>query len=165
MRGAMYEKMKKYDEAEAEFRKVLEKNPDNSSALNYLGYMLADRGVRLDEAQKMISRALELDPDNGAYLDSLGWVYFRQNKLEEAENYLKRSLEFIKNDPTVHDHLGDVYFKQGRLKEAVTQWQASLKQWESNAPADIDPEQVAKITKKLESARVRLARENSTKQN
>jgi tetratricopeptide (TPR) repeat protein len=165
MRGAMYEKMKKYDAAEAEFRKVLEKNPDNSSALNYLGYMLADRGVRLDEAHKMISRALELDPDNGAYLDSLGWVYFRQNKLEEAENYLKRSLEFIKNDPTVHDHLGDVYFKQGRLKEAVTQWQASLKQWESNAPADIDPEQVTKINKKLESARVRLARENSTKQN
>jgi tetratricopeptide (TPR) repeat protein len=165
MRGAMYEKMKKYDAAEAEFRKVLEKNPDNSSALNYLGYMLADRGVRLEEAQKMISRALELDPDNGAYLDSLGWVYFRQNKLEEAENYLKRSLESIKNDPTVHDHLGDVYFKQGRLKEAVTQWQASLKQWEMNAPADIDPDEVAKINKKLESARVRLARENSTKQN
>jgi tetratricopeptide (TPR) repeat protein len=165
MRGAMYEKMKKFDAAEAEFRKVLDKNPDNSSALNYLGYMLADRGVRLDEAEKMISRALELDPHNGAYLDSLGWVYFRQNKLEEAETYLKRSLEFIKNDPTVHDHLGDVYFKQGRLKEAVTQWQASLKQWESNAPADIDSAEVAKITKKVESARVRLARENSPKQN
>lgn len=165
MRGAMYEKMRKFDAAEAEFRKVLDKNPTNSSAMNYLGYMLADRGVRLEEAEKLILKALELDPDNGAYLDSLGWAYFRQNKLDEAENYLKRSLQLIKNDPTVHDHLGDVHFKQGRLKEAVTQWQAALKQWESNAPADIDQAEIAKINKKLESARVRMARENTTKQN
>jgi tetratricopeptide (TPR) repeat protein len=165
MRGAMFEKMKKYDAAEAEFRKVLEKNPNNSSAMNYLGYMLADRGVRLEEAEKLIVKALDLDPDNGAYLDSLGWAYFRLNKLEEAERYLKRSLAVIKNDPTVHDHLGDVYFKQGRLKEAVTQWQAAIKQWEANAPADIDHAEMAKINKKLESARVRLARENSAKQN
>jgi tetratricopeptide (TPR) repeat protein len=163
-RGAMYERMKRYDAAESEFRKVLEKNANNASALNYLGYMLADRGVRLDEALRLISKALELDPDNGAYLDSLGWVYFRQNKLPEAENYLRRSLEFIKNDPTVHDHLGDVYFKQGRLKDAISQWQVSLKQWETSPPADVDPAEMNKIAKKLENARVRLARENSVQQ-
>jgi len=74
MRGAMYERMKKYDAAEAEFRKALAIDPDSASVLNYLGYMLADRDVRLDEAHKMIARALELDPGNGAYLDSMGWV-------------------------------------------------------------------------------------------
>src|SRR5262249_11477765 len=76
MRGAMFEKQKKLDLAEAEFRRVLASNPENPSALNYLGYMFADRNVHLDEAQKMIKHALELDPGNGAYLDSLGWVYF-----------------------------------------------------------------------------------------
>lgn len=161
MRGAMYERQKKYDLAEAEFRAVLTANPQSAGALNYLGYMLADRNVRLEEAKELISRALEIDPQNGAYLDSLGWVYYRMNKLDEAELHLRRALDKISTDPTVHDHLGDVYFKQGKLKEAIAQWQNSLREWESSAQAEADPAEVAKVTKKLESARVRLAKEQS----
>lgn len=161
MRGAMLERLKKYDDAEAQFRKVLESNPDNASALNYLGYMFADRNVRLDEAQKLIGRALELDPQNGAYLDSMAWVYYHQNRLPEAENLLLNALSKIGKDPTVRDHLGDVYFKQGKTKDAITQWQAALKEWENSSQADLDPAEVAAVTKKLESARVRLAKETS----
>jgi Tfp pilus assembly protein PilF len=167
MRGAMYERIKNYDGADAEFRKVLELNPDNAGALNYLGYMYADRGIRLDEAQKLISRALELEPENGAYLDSLGWVYFRENKLEEAEQALERALskKEIGGDPTVHDHLGDVYFKLGKTKDAITQWQASLK--EADTPdnqSEMEPGELANIGKKLEDAKVRLARESGAAQ-
>jgi tetratricopeptide (TPR) repeat protein len=160
MRGAMLEKMKKNDEAETEFRKVLAIDPNNPSALNYLGYMLADRNLRLQEAQQLISRALELDPNNGAYLDSLGWVYFRMGKFDQAEAALRRALEQISNDPTVHDHLGDTYLQQGKLKEAIAQWQASVKQWEASSQADQDPAEIAKIHKKLENAKVRLAKES-----
>ena len=123
--------------------------------------MLADRNVRLDEAEKMVSRAVELDPQNGAYLDSLGWVYYRQDKLVQAETYLRRALERIGKDPTVHDHLGDVYFKEGKIREAITQWQASLKEWDSSPQSEMDPVEIAKITKKLESARVRVAQESN----
>jgi tetratricopeptide (TPR) repeat protein len=158
-RGAMFERMKNFDSAEAEFRKVLSSDPDNAGALNYLGYMLADRDVRLDEAQKMISRALELDPENGAYLDSLGWVLYRQNRLDQAEDNLRKALELIKEDPTVHDHLGDVYLKEGKVREAITQWQTSLKEWEKTPSSDADPQDIAKVTKKLEGARVRVAKE------
>lgn len=161
MRGAMYEKLKKYDAAETEFRKVLEINPGNASALNYLGYMLADRNVRLSEAHQLISKAVEAEPNNGAYLDSLGWVYFRMGKLEEAEAHLLRALERFSRDPTIHDHLGDVYFKQGRLKDAIAQWESSLREWDNAAPSEKDPAEVAKVQKKLESAKVRLAKENS----
>lgn len=161
MRGAMYERAKKYDAAEAEFRKVLELDPENSSALNYLGYMLADRNVRLEEALRAISKAVELDPNNGAYLDSLGWVYYRLNKLDEAESYLRKALERVSRDPTVRDHLGDVFAKKGMLKEAIAQWEVALKEWETSAPTEKDPGEVAKITKKLEGARVRLAKESS----
>jgi tetratricopeptide (TPR) repeat protein len=161
MRGAMYEKMKKFDAAEAEFRKVLEMNPDNSSALNYLGYMLADRNVRLQEALTMIKRALDREPGNPAYLDSLGWVYFRLDKLSEAESSLKASLEKMSRDPTVHDHLGDVYFKLGRTKEALAQWERSLKEWDSTPAPDQEQTEIAKVHKKVEGARVRLARETS----
>lgn len=163
MRGAMYERTKQFDLAEQEFRKALEIDPDNASVLNYLGYMFADQNTRLDEAEKMIQRALELDPHNGAYLDSLGWVYYRMGRLEEAEKYLRRALQRISRDATIRDHLGDVLFRMGRVKEAIVEWEIALKEWEANSPAEKDPAEVAKITKKLESARVRLAQESGSR--
>lgn len=163
MRGAMYERMKKYDASEAAFRKVLEVDSDNAGALNYLGYMLADRGVRLDEAYQLIKKAVDLDPNNGAYLDSLGWVYFRQGKLQEAQDQLQRAIDRMATDPTVHDHLGDVYFKLGKTREAITQWQASLKAFQGATQSDSDPEEIAKVNKKLDEARVRLAQETRKK--
>ncbi len=159
MRGAMYEREKKYDQAEQTFRKVLESDPTNASALNYLGYMLADRNVRLPEAQDYIQRAIKLDPNNYAFLDSLGWVYYRLNKLSEAEKQLTRSLEMSAKDPTIHDHLGDVYFREGKTKEAIAQWQSSLKQYNEGAPSDAEPEEIAKVQKKLDSARVAQAKD------
>jgi tetratricopeptide (TPR) repeat protein len=156
----MYEKMKRYEDAEREFRKLISEDPENASALNYLGYTLADRNIRLNEALEMIQRAVKLEPDNGAYLDSLGWVYYRMGDLENAERYLVRAVEKFSKDPTVHDHLGDVYAKMGRLKDAIEHWQISLSEWNSSAPADQDSTEMAKVQKKLESARVRLAKEN-----
>ena len=163
MRGAMYERSKQYDLAEKEFRKVLELDPDNASVLNYLGYMLADRNVRLDEAHKMISRALAQDPHNGAYLDSLGWVYYRMGKFAEAEASLRRAIERVSRDATVRDHLGDVLARQGKLKEAVAEWQVSLKEWNASSPSEKDPLEVARISAKLEGARVRLAQESGSR--
>jgi tetratricopeptide (TPR) repeat protein len=159
MRGVMYEREKKMSEAEAVFRRVLEQDPDNASALNYLGYMLADQDTRLDEAQKLIQKAVDQEPNNGAYLDSLGWVYYRMNRLDDAEQQLLRSLQFISKDPTIHDHLGDVYFKQGKIKDAISQWQTSLNQWNSGLASDREPTEITKVQKKLEGARVRLAKE------
>ncbi|MCZ2152003.1 MAG: tetratricopeptide repeat protein [Bryobacterales bacterium] len=159
MRGAMLEKNKKFDAAEAEFRRVLTLNPANASALNYLGYMLADRGVRLPEAHEMIRKAVDQEPNNGAYLDSLGWVLYRLDRLDEAEEYLKKAVERTGNDPTVHEHLGDLYSKQGKWKEAVNEWQRSLKEWEGTPKNEYEPQSVAKIQKKLDSAKVRMAKE------
>jgi tetratricopeptide (TPR) repeat protein len=91
----------------------------------------------------------------------MGWVYYRQNRLAEAADYLQRALQKILKDPTVHDHLGDVYFKQGKIREAVAQWQNSLKEYEASTQSDVDPTEMANISKKLESARVRMAKEGS----
>jgi tetratricopeptide (TPR) repeat protein len=159
MRGAMYERMKKFDLSEAEFRKVLKLNPDNAGALNYLGYMLADRNVRLDEAAEMIKKAVDHDPNNGAYLDSLGWVYYRQGKFAEAEPILVKAVERSNGDATVHDHLGDVYFKLGKTRDAVAQWQKSLREYQKPG-GDADPDEVSKVSRKLDNARVKLAKEN-----
>ena len=161
-RGALYEHQKEYDQAEKEFRSVLKADPDNAGALNYLGYMLADRNIRLDEAQQMISKAVDLEPDNGAYLDSLGWLHYRQNHLDQAADELRQALDKIKKDPTVHDHLAEVYFKQGKIKEAIQQWEASVSEMKGAAPSEQDPEELAKITRKLEGAKV-LVSQNQKK--
>ncbi|MEZ5356294.1 MAG: tetratricopeptide repeat protein [Bryobacteraceae bacterium] len=159
LRGAMYEKMKKNEQSEAEFRKLLELNPESASALNYLGYMWADRNVNLAEATTMIQKALQMEPNNGAYLDSLGWAYYRQGKLEEAETNLREAMRRTSKDPTVHDHLADVLAKRGNWKEAVQHWEASIQLYGDGPPADSDPAEVAKIQHKLDAAKVHLARE------
>lgn len=162
MRGAGLERQKKFDQSEAAFRKVLELNPKNAGALNYLGYMFADRNTRLEEAYDLIKRAVDLDPENGAYLDSLGWVYFRQGKLDDARGLLERALDRMQ-DPTVHDHLGDVYLKLGKTKEAIAQWQASLREFQKAAQQEADPEEMASVNRKLDEAQAKLAAETHAK--
>jgi predicted Zn-dependent protease len=163
MRGAMFEKMKNFEAAEGAFRALIAKDPENASALNYLGYMLADKGIKLNDALAMIQKAVTKDPSNGAYLDSLGWVLFRLDRITEAEEQLVKAVERAPQDPTVHDHLGDVYAKQGRLKDAIAQWELSLRKWKASAPADQDAGEMAKVQKKLDSGKVRLAREGSAR--
>ncbi len=163
LRGSFFERQKKYDQAEAMFRKVVEDDPRNASALNYLGYMLADRGMRLEEALGYVRKALELEPANGAFLDSLGWVYFKQGKFDLAEDQLSKAQMQIGSDPTIHEHLGDLYQKTGRLKEAAAQWERSLTEWNKTVAAERDPDDIAKVEKKLESAKVKLAQMSPAK--
>jgi tetratricopeptide (TPR) repeat protein len=161
LRGALAERQKHYEPAEQYFRQVLDIDPSNAMTLNYLGYMLADRGNRLPEALKLIRKAVELDPMNGAYLDSLGWAYFKLGQYELAEENLRQAADRDQTDPTVHDHLGDLYEKTGRIRLAAAQWELSLAEYARSAPPDLEPSEVAKVQHKLESARVRLAKEDS----
>jgi len=163
LRGSTLERQKKYDEAEQIFRKVLANDPDSAAVLNYLGYMLADRGVKLDEALIMIKKAVELEPANGAYLDSLGWTYFKLGKYEQAEDNLVKASQHMGADPTVQAHLGDLYQKTGRLKLAVVHWDRAIQEWNKTVSAEVDGDELAKVQKDLESAKIRLAKEDPGK--
>jgi tetratricopeptide (TPR) repeat protein len=158
--GAVYERQKQFDKAEDEFKKALDLNPRNAQVLNYYGYMLADRGVRLDEAHGLIQRAVLLEPHNGAYLDSLGWVYFKENKLEDAEITLRKAVEREPHDPTIRSHLGDVYAKQGHLDLAAAEWEKSLSEWHHSLPADFESDKVAEVEKKLNQVKHRVAQKD-----
>jgi tetratricopeptide (TPR) repeat protein len=164
LRGSAFERQKKYDEAEDMFRKVLASDPQNAMTLNYLGYMLADRGMKLDEALGFIKKAVDLDPANGAYLDSLGWAYFKLGKYDQAEELLVKASQHMGNDPTVQDHLGDLYQKTGRLKQAAAHWERALVEWNRTIAAEVDTDSLANVQKKLESAKMKLAREETQKQ-
>jgi tetratricopeptide (TPR) repeat protein len=150
VQGSIFERQKKYDQAEQTFKKVLTVDPLNASASNYLGYMLADRGVRLDESVKYIQKALELDPNNGAYLDSLGWAYFKMGRYDLAAPPLEKAASKIQDDPTIHEHLGNVYLRQGKTVMAQEQWQRALKEWPEAVSSDFDAEQAKQLQKQLD---------------
>lgn len=112
--------------AETTLREILKNAPSNATALNNLGYFLAERGEKLDEALNLIVKACELSPMNPSFLDSLGWVYFKLGNLDEAEKNLKTAIRLNDASATIHEHLGDVYQKQGRNDAARAAWEKAL---------------------------------------
>ena len=162
MRGELADRQKHLEQAESYFRQVLDLDASNAMTLNYLGYMLADKGIRLQEALPLIRKAVDQEPMNGAYLDSLGWVYFKLGDYELAEDNLRKAVDRDQTDPTVHEHLGDLYEKTGRIRLAAAQWEISVAEFNKSAPADVEPGDVAKVQKKLEGARMKLAKEDNS---
>ncbi|MGP6087205.1 tetratricopeptide repeat protein [Antarctobacter jejuensis] len=142
-RAIAYERQDMWDQAEADFRKALELNPEQPQVLNYLGYSLVEQKVKLDEALDMIERAVEARPNSGYIVDSLGWVLYRLGRFEEAVPHMERAAELMPIDPIVNDHLGDVYWMVGREREAEFMWKRALSfvDWE-DAAEEADPERI-----------------------
>jgi tetratricopeptide (TPR) repeat protein len=157
-RANLAEKQKLYDQAEIDYRKGQALDPGNASIANDFGYMLADRGKELDEAVAMLKKAVEYDPQNGAFLDSLAWAYYKQGQYAMAEEYERKAVLRMSADPTLRDHLGEILARSGKLPQAIAEWQKALDEYATSLPAEADPADVAKVQRKLEGARVRLAR-------
>lgn len=141
-RGIAHERNKDWDEAEADFKRALELEPEQPYVLNYLAYSWVERGIHIAEAKAMIKRAVAREYDNGAIVDSLGWVLYRIGEYEEAVKELERAIQLEPGDPTINDHLGDAYWMVGRRIEAEFQWKRALN-------LDPEPEARAVIEKKL----------------
>lgn len=125
-RGIVNERGGRWDDAERDFRKALELEPDQPSVLNYLGYSLVEKRENLDEALGMIEKAVDQRPNEGYIVDSLGWVYYRLGRYEEAVPQMEKAVSLMPVDPVVNDHLGDVYWAVGRTREAEFQWSRAL---------------------------------------
>ena len=149
--GAVLEQSDRFADAERAFRRVIDRDPDHAQALNYLGYMLADRGERLDESVELIERAIERDPHNGSYLDSLGWAYYKLDRLDLAEPPLRAASDQLQRNSVVQDHLGDLLNRLERYTEAIDAWQRAL---------EGDGEEIdrALIERKISDAQRRLDR-------
>jgi len=147
--GAVLDKQKKFADAEAAFRQVLRQEPDNAPALNYIGYMLAERGERLTESVDLLKKAVALEPDNGSYLDSLGWAYFKADQLPQALDNLQRAADQLKANSVIQDHYGDVLFKLSRFDDAIAAWTRALS-------GDNDTIDRPAIDKKIKTAKQKL---------
>jgi tetratricopeptide (TPR) repeat protein len=123
--GVVAERCGDHDAAARHFLACLDLDAGHAQALNYLGYMWAERGVNLAEAEEFIRRAVEQEPDNAAYLDSLGWALYQQGRYHEALGPLERASQLVSAQPdaVIEEHLGDVLEKLGRRNEAVKAWE------------------------------------------
>ena len=126
MLSSAQERAGDFKSAEEALRRVLAQDPDDATALNNLGYFLAERGERLQEALEMTKRAVRAEPANPYYLDSLGWVYFKLGQLDEAERHLNDALRRNPRSVAIHEHLGDLHQKRGRTEDARASWRKAL---------------------------------------
>ncbi|MFA9459377.1 tetratricopeptide repeat protein [Thiohalorhabdus sp. Cl-TMA] len=132
-RALIREQLGDYAGMEADIRQVIEQDPDEAQAYNFLGYSLADRGVRLRESLELLRKANELEPEQAYILDSLGWAYFRLGRLEKAESYLRRALARSAEDAEILSHLGEVLEAQGQAEKAREVWRRALNRAEQDS--------------------------------
>ena len=122
----LYSNAGRTNDAERTVRQLLTLAPENADALNYLGYMLAERGQQLDEAIRLVRKALDIEPGNPSFLDSLGWAYYHRGDMDSAEKYLVPAAEKLPNNAVIQDHMGDLFAKRGRWQDAINAWMRAL---------------------------------------
>jgi tetratricopeptide (TPR) repeat protein len=155
--GIIYDKQKNKEASMEAMRRVIALDPANASALNYLGYTLADLGQSLDEAEQLVLEALKHKPDDGYITDSLGWVYYKKGEYEKALKYLQKASELVPEDPVIMEHVGDAYLKLNDRANALKHFQKAMAKREKEK--DRDPEKL-KEKKELQD-KIRQLKEGS----
>lgn len=154
-KGAALEKVQRQDDAEKIFLQLLEKDPSNAEAWNFVGYMLVDSGKALDRGLEYIRKALRFEPSNAAFLDSLGWGLFRKGELHSAVENLQKAARALPDDPTIQHHLGDALSASGRPVEAREAYEKAL----SSGPTAEERRQIRLKLRKIRKLRPVLKRD------
>ncbi len=132
-RAIALDKLNRWPEAEQDLLLHIKQNPNDSNALNYLGYTWVERNEHLEEALKLLERALLLSPGDGFITDSVGWALFRLNRLDDSLLRMREAVRLEPKDPTINEHLGDVLRANGKTEEALGVWKKAL-ELEPNNP-------------------------------
>lgn len=124
--GVILDKLGLKDQSISSMKSVIELDPENANALNYLGYTYADMGKNLDEAEKLVKAALAIKPDDGYITDSLGWIYYQKGEYERALATMEKAVTLVPDDPVILEHLGDIYMKLNNTQKALLFYRKSL---------------------------------------
>ena len=142
-RGASYERMGNYEEADKDMLLSLKINPDDAYVLNYLAYSWLERDYKINTAIEMLEKAYSLENNDPYITDSIGWAYYLIDDYVKAEKYMKRAIELMPNDAIVSDHYGDILWKLGQKIQARYFWKSVLK------INDVDEELLKKVNSKI----------------
>jgi|CXWL01.1.fsa_nt_gi tetratricopeptide (TPR) repeat protein len=147
--GSIYDRKGDIEQSLQKMRTLLDINPEHANAMNFIGYILADKGIDIVEAERLLTRALEIKPDNGSFLDSLGWVYFRKGDMERAVTALEKASSLAPGEPTIIEHLGDAYSKLSRRHEAESAYKRALEALKGTPDAPDAKQQRTGLERKL----------------
>jgi tetratricopeptide (TPR) repeat protein len=164
--SSVYVDLNQIDKAADQLKALLDKDPDNPTFNNDLGFIWADKGMNLAESEKMIRKAIESDrkqrlkdnpelkeadiKDNPSYLDSLGWVLFKQKKYKQARPYLQAAVDQEDGQNSeIYDHLGDCLLALGEKTKAIASWKKAI---ETSTATRRDQKRKVEIEKKLKEA-------------
>ena len=142
-RGASYERMGNYEEADKDMLLSLKINPDDAYVLNYLAYSWLERDYKINTAIEMLEKAYSLENNDPYITDSIGWAYYLIDDYVKAEKYMKKAIELMPNDAIVSDHYGDILWKLGQKIQARYFWKSVLK------INDVDEELLKKVNSKI----------------
>lgn len=154
IKGDVYFKMDRYEDAFLEYDSALVYNKDNILCLNNYAYYLSLHNEDLDKAEEMSYRTIKVEPNNRTYLDTYAWILFMQNKFEDAQKYMDivvprdSSEHFLMTDlytsTAILEHAGDVAWMNGDMERAIYLWQLAVKR----ADDELTPVLMKKAKKK-----------------
>jgi tetratricopeptide (TPR) repeat protein len=127
VRGVCAHQLRRFEDAESDYRKALSLDGDQPEAMNNLAYVMVERGGNLEEALSLSVRANALGPDNAGYVDTLGAIYLKLGRLAQATEMLEKADKLSGTGfPTIKMNLGDAYWRGGRRGDAVARWSQAL---------------------------------------
>jgi tetratricopeptide (TPR) repeat protein len=149
--GIILSELNRTEESISAMEQVIERDPQNSEAMNFIAYLLADEGKDLQQAEKLIKQALAIRPNDGFYLDTYGWILYRQQRYEAAEVQLKRAVLNSGSDPVIAEHYGDVLTARKKWREALGAYQGLLQQIDSRKLAKTEPGLIERVKQKIQT--------------
>jgi tetratricopeptide (TPR) repeat protein len=125
--ASLYEREKKFEAATKLIMGVIEKEPKNAHAWNFLGYSMLTRGEEIERAFEYIQTALKINPDDGYIRDSLGWYYYKKGDVKKALNQLRIAHAKVPDDIEILKHLAIIHADLKDYKKAKSYLESALK--------------------------------------
>lgn len=152
--ASILEKNGEYAEARKLVQIIVDKDPNNAHALNFLGYSFLEKNEKLETAYEYISKAVSLRPEDGYIRDSLAWYFYQTGKFQEALHESKKASELVKGDPTITKHLGMIYQSLHHYDKAKEYLTEALR----NAQVQSEKEDVLRLLEDVEKGRLPASR-------
>jgi len=102
--ASLYDQQKIYEKSDSILKDLISIDPENSDALNLLGYSYIERGENLDEAYRMVIKALDIKPNDGYYRDTLGWYFYKKGQMQKALKEIQFAHKIVPDDSTISMH-------------------------------------------------------------
>lgn len=151
----LYEREKRFDESSALIMTILDKDPKNAHAWNFLGYSLLVRGEKMEVAYDYIQKALEISPEDGYIRDSLGWYYYKTGNVKKALHELNFAHKKVPDDIEIMKHLAHIHEDLKEFRKARTYLESALK----HAKYKVDREEILSRIESLKDDRVPASKE------